>query len=191
VPFDKMNLVEPYVEQLRENSAARVATNQDFLYVQQDIDEFKKLQADPTEPLNEKAALEKVRQNAERNYGRAAEIALRPVPDQTTYAISLDNAETNGLPEPEPFLTTNYVATLVEHVTYYDPSFARYFTNGTVMAMSTNQDLVIGVKMSGQTNPAVANVITRRSPDPMLEETEKIMADYISLSSNHILIAQP
>ena len=51
--YHRLNLVEPYRSELRKLSDARVATNQDFIYIRQDIDEFKKLQADKTVSLNE------------------------------------------------------------------------------------------------------------------------------------------
>ena len=35
-----MNLVEPYLAALRKNSDARIATNQDFIYIRQDIEQF-------------------------------------------------------------------------------------------------------------------------------------------------------
>jgi carboxyl-terminal processing protease len=176
--FDKMGLVEPYLAQLRIDSDTRVATNQDFNYVQQDIDEFKKLQADKTTSLNESVELRQRQDLAERAYARGAELALRPVPDETLYGISLANTETNGLPAPDPLLATNFNALLI-----------RTNANGTVMAMNTNQDVIIGVKMSGGTNPAIANVITKPGTDPMLEETERILEDYISLSADHTMIA--
>jgi len=176
--FDKQNLVQPYLALLRKDSDARVATNQEFNYVQQEIDEFKKLQADKTTTLNEKEALRQQQDIAERNYAQDAERALRPVPDETLYGISLANTETNGLPAPDPLLATNFNALLI-----------RTNANGTVMAMSTNQDVIIGVKMNGGTNPAAANVITKPRTDPVLDETERILEDYISFSANHTMIA--
>ncbi len=41
--YDKLNLVEPYLAGLRQNSDARIATNQDFIYIQQDIEQFEKI----------------------------------------------------------------------------------------------------------------------------------------------------
>src|SRR6185312_2626416 len=56
-PYDKLNMAQPYLEPLRVRSEARVATNQDFNYIRQDITEFKKLQADRTATLNEQESL--------------------------------------------------------------------------------------------------------------------------------------
>ena len=57
--FDKLNLVEPYLGILRQHSDARVMTNQDFVYIQQDIQQFKKAQADKTTSLNEREQIKR------------------------------------------------------------------------------------------------------------------------------------
>ena len=43
VNFNKFNLVQPYLADLRRRSEARIATNQDFNFIRQDIDEFQKV----------------------------------------------------------------------------------------------------------------------------------------------------
>lgn len=55
--YDKLNLVEPYLPELRKRSAERISTDRDFAYLQQDIELFKKQQADKTISLNEKERL--------------------------------------------------------------------------------------------------------------------------------------
>ncbi len=180
VQFDKFNRVQPYLSILRARSLERVATNQDFIFVRQDIDDLKKLQADPTEPLNERQALQEGQKLAERDLARAAERALWPVPDETKYEITMENVETNGLPAPTPLLATNLDVTLFETN-----------ANGSVTGMTTNQDLIVGIKLNSTgTNASVATVVTQQPPDAMLDETERILQDYISLSSSpHPLIA--
>ena len=63
VNFNKFNLVQPYLADLRQRSEARIATNQDFIYIRQDIDEFKKAQADKTATLNEQEAIKEREDN--------------------------------------------------------------------------------------------------------------------------------
>ena len=41
--YEKFNLVQPYLAQLHERSDARVATNQDFVYVRQDIEQYQEI----------------------------------------------------------------------------------------------------------------------------------------------------
>ena len=85
--------MEPYLAALREKSDARIATNQDFIYIRQDIEEFKKLQADKTFALNEREEIKQHEEIAGRNNARDAERAVRPVPDETIYDITVENVE--------------------------------------------------------------------------------------------------
>ena len=96
--YDPLNLVAPCLPELRKLSAARVATNQDFIYIRQDIDEFKKLQADRTGSLNEPEELKRVEQNALRQNAREAERAKRSAPGEKIYEITVENAGQPGLP---------------------------------------------------------------------------------------------
>ena len=64
VDFNKLNSVQPYLADLRRDSESRIATNQDFNFIRQDIDEFKKVQADKTATLNEQEALNERKKNA-------------------------------------------------------------------------------------------------------------------------------
>jgi hypothetical protein len=70
-------LVQPYLDELLRRSSGRIATNQDFIYIRQDIDEFQKMQADKTASLNERERLKErrkpmpARKRAIRNAPRA------------------------------------------------------------------------------------------------------------------------
>jgi carboxyl-terminal processing protease len=141
--YDKLNLIEPYIATLRQESNERIATNQDFIYIRQDIEEFKKLQADKTAVLNEREELKQREENEARQKARDKELAARKVPDEKIYDITVENASQPGLPSSE----TNVV---------------NYAEMG-----------------QGQLDEAAR-----------LDETEKILEDYISLlSSNQNLIA--
>jgi carboxyl-terminal processing protease len=99
--YDKLNLVEPYLANLRLHSDDRIATNQDFIYTRQDIDQFQKLQADKTATLNEGVALKEREDNQARQKVRDAERAARKVPAEKIYDITVENADQPGLPAPE------------------------------------------------------------------------------------------
>ena len=58
---------------MRQNSDARIATNQDFIYIQQDIEQFKKLQADKTVSLNEREQIKERQTNQARQKARDKE----------------------------------------------------------------------------------------------------------------------
>ena len=55
--YDKFNMVQPYLGGLTQRSGTRVETNQDFTYVRQDIEQYKKNQAEGTATLNEHEAI--------------------------------------------------------------------------------------------------------------------------------------
>jgi carboxyl-terminal processing protease len=176
VNYNKLNLVQPYLSLLRECSDARVATNQDFIYIRQDIAELKKLQsdkplvgmqnhtpgvdglpelqADNIATLNERETLKERERVAAQSKARDAEHAARKAPDEKVYELTVENADQPGLP---PLLgQTNEVAA------------------------------------AGVTNVVTATAGKKPPPqiDPMLDETENILEDYVSLlSKSNILIA--
>jgi carboxyl-terminal processing protease len=163
--YSTLNMVQPYLDELRRRSAERIATNQDFIYTRQDIEQFQKMQADKTASLNEHERL-KERQEADgRQKARDQERAARKAPDVKIYELTVAKAGDPGL--PPPLGETNTV---------------------------TANELPAGPL---PTPVGSANVTTAPPPptppavDPMLDETERILEDYISLlSSNQVLIAK-
>jgi carboxyl-terminal processing protease len=162
VNYSKLNLVQPYLDELLRRSSGRIATNQDFIYIRQDIDEFQKLQADKTASLNENERLKKLQEAEDRQKARDQERTARKAPDVKIYELTVENAGEPGL--PPPLGETNTVT-------------ANNLTEG---------------KLSTQTAPRInADAPTPPAVDPMLDETERILEDYISLSSsNRMLIAK-
>jgi len=174
--YNRLNLVQPYLALLRERSDGRVATNQEFTYIRQDIAELKKpqsdkpiigmpnrppgaadpqtLEADDVATLNEREALKEREKFVAQNKAREAERAARKAPDEKIYELTVENCDQPGLP---PLLgQTNEVA-----------------ATRPLNRVATGT----GEKMS----PPV---------DPMLDETENILEDYVSLlSKSNILIA--
>ena len=181
--YRSLNLVQPYLAGLRQRSDARVATNQDFIYIRQDIEQFEKLQADRSATLNEQEAIRQRQTDDARKKARDTEWAMRPVPDEKVYDITVENSITNGLPAPEALCDTNQNALLIATN-----------TNGTVSIVKTNGDSGIGIVLNQYvTNtPAGAlhygTVITKPAPDPMLDETMRILADYVSVMKKNVPI---
>jgi len=150
--YDALNLVQPYLVPLRAHSDARLATNRDFLYVKQDIEQFQKLQADKSTTLNEREAIKERQRIAAQNQAREAERAARPASGLKTYEITIKNADLPGLPAPVGL--TNEVTTA---------------TTPAAKLKKQNSDSPV---------------------DPMLDETERILEDYISLAAkNGVLTA--
>ncbi|MDD5140405.1 MAG: carboxy terminal-processing peptidase [Verrucomicrobiales bacterium] len=190
VKYDKLNLVEPFLADLRLHSEARVMSNQDFAYIQQDIQQFKKMQADKTASLNEREQIKERRANQARQKARDKEREARQASGMKTYEITVKNSEQPGLPEPMSLTTTTNHAS---GATYdYDSNFDSYFkTNGEASSDSafarTNK-----ITSAGSTS-AVAAATDKKSPppDPALTEAEHILEDYISLlSASRTLIAR-
>jgi carboxyl-terminal processing protease len=98
VNYGKLNLVQPYLPQLRLHSEARLGTNEDFIYIRQDIDEFRKLQADKTASLNESDTLKQIEQIQARHEAREKERANRKMSDEKIYEITVENADQPCLP---------------------------------------------------------------------------------------------
>ena len=159
VNYSKLNMVQLYLDELRRRSSERIATNQDFIYIRQDIDQFQKLQADKTASLNERERLKELQEADARQKARNQERAARKAPDVKIYELTVAKAGEPGL--PPPLQKTNTVT-----------------ANG--LPAGTNSTQTAAAKAAGAPKP----------PDPMLDETERILEDYISLlSSNQMLIA--
>jgi carboxyl-terminal processing protease len=98
--FVREDHVSAFVHQLQARSAARVAKEQDFDYLREDIAQYKQVLATKTVSLNE-ADRRREKQTAKtreesRNHERAAREEAQP----TTYEITVKNADTPGLPAP-------------------------------------------------------------------------------------------
>jgi carboxyl-terminal processing protease len=98
--FDPVNRVQPFLAELRERSQRRVAADQDFAYVQEDVELYRKHQADKTVSLNEAARRQEKQQIEARLEARKEERKARPQPAETTYEISLKRVNQPGLPPP-------------------------------------------------------------------------------------------
>lgn len=185
--YNKLNLVEPYLATLKKRSDERIATNQDFHYIEQDIKRFKKLQADKTFTLNEKQALKDREKIAKRNKAREDERASRKPSGVKVYEITVQNADKPGLTEVGANAETNTVSS-----TANSNSESNTVVNVNHESTETNA-ITSGTGTSSQTNAVNTAEAGKKSPpdvDPMLDETERILLDYISLlSKNGVLMA--
>jgi carboxyl-terminal processing protease len=196
--FTKLNLVQPYLDELRRRSAARIATNQDFTYVNQNIAEYEKAQEDRTATINEHDAIAEREKITARNKSREAERKSRPVPEAKIYDLTVENAANPELPAPTSYFTTNDVATTVKsNVTLDQISSAvaglagangHSETNSNLhlsndLALTNNLNVVANANSS--TNQIAKPVVTRTPTDAALEEAKLILEDYISLLSKN------
>jgi carboxyl-terminal processing protease len=156
VRYDKLDLVQPYLADLRRNSETRTATNLDFNYIRQNIDDFKKAQADKTATLNEAQALkEREARQAFLNAHEQERASRKPL-DEKIYDLTVENANEPGLPPQE----TNAVAgSLIEP--------------GKTSAPRVMQTI----------QPVFGNdgIESQHAEAARLHEAEHILEDYISL----------
>jgi carboxyl-terminal processing protease len=226
VSYEKMNLVQPSLAELRQRSDARLLTNQDFAYIQQDIEQYKKSHPDRTTTLNEREAIKERERVALQNKARDQERDSRALPGVKIYDLTVKNSTEPGLPEPKPFFTTNYeigtpvtfaykdldvekffgttnpihqAATAGEVVYVYTNFFTAGYTADFAHFFRTNYPDLSDVKFIytksiatnliaehvsplSKTNRVFKPVVTRQiQPDPMLDESVRILEDYISL----------
>lgn len=160
--FEPANRVEPYLSELIGRSQRRVATNQDFVYVREDIEQLRKKQEDKTASLNEKDVLAEMDAQRARDAAREKERASRKPPEETDYEISLKQAALPGLPPPVGATNSVSSASLTTHLPDADSEDA---------------------EVSGDAKKTPP-------PDVDLVEGERIMEDYISLlSKNNVATA--
>lgn len=184
--YDKMNMVEPCLAGLRRQSDERIATNQDFAYVKEDIEQYVKSQAEGTATLNEREAIKERERDTLKAEDRQKEQESRPDPGVRIYELTVKDASEPGLPMPRPYLTTNYDNSPVPSMTangahfaisapsklvylytnFFDANYVTGFTN----FFSTNTTSVAGVRYI-YTNSVATNIVARY--DNWLNETNE------------------
>jgi carboxyl-terminal processing protease len=166
--YDKLNLVEPYLGELLRRSSTRTATNQDFVYIREDIEQFRKTQNDKTVSLNEAKRLKEKEEAEARQKARDQERLAREEADKKVYELALKHLDLPGL--PPPVQKTNAV-------TAQTSGAAGLSTNSTYAASGPfhwdDED--------GEPKPPTVDVT--------LEEAERILTDYISLLNKKNLAA--
>jgi carboxyl-terminal processing protease len=167
--YEHLNLVDPYVQALRKRSEERVGFDKDFSYVREDIDYYKKQQADKTVSLNEQQRLKEKEELDARLKARDKERLARPEPNEKIYELSLKQAALPGLPPPlaRTNLLTSKLSSSKPAVT---PAIG---TNATLAAtQQTARAITPDPDAEEEKPPAI---------DATLSETEHILMDYISL----------
>ncbi len=152
--FQKMNLVQPYMAELKKRSASRLANDKDFTWISQEALRLKKTLDAKEVSLNEQERVKEKEEALARAEARKKELANRAKSKDKVYLISLKNADTKGLPAP------------------IDP----------------NKPLAQAGKSALDEPEAAASDIPAQ--DAHLEETKRILADFISLMNRPVTAAQ-
>jgi carboxyl-terminal processing protease len=176
--FERMHQVTPnLVANLLKRSSDRVATNQDYIYIREDIEQYQKRQADQTVSLNEKQALQEREENEARDQARNKERLARKEPDQKVYELTLKLVEEPGL--PLPMARTNAVAAR-------NPG-----SKGTGSAALSTNSVSVSAKVTAPAVNLDEDPEEEKPPavDASLDEAEHILADYISIISEKPMIS--
>jgi len=167
VKFDRLNLVEPYRAELQQRALLRIAASKEFQYVREDIEQFKKLQADKTVSLNEAQRLKEKQEAEARQKARQQERLARQTAEPKTYELTLRQVDEPGLPPPLT-KTNSPVSRAARPNPEVTPAAG---TNAAAVARATPQDL----------SEDEANAESQPPPDFILEESQHILVDYLGL----------
>jgi len=173
--YDRVNLVEPYLPELLSRSKQRIATDQEFAYVREDIDLFKKQQADKTISLNERQRLKEEEERVARQKARDKERLARKEPQEKVYELTLRQVDLPGL--PPPVQKTNTSLAKAAGLKLNTPSEG---TNS--IAAASNPPVIEGIP-ADQTDEDKAPLV-----DLPLVESERILVDYFALLSKQAVL---
>ncbi len=101
VPFRYLDLVSPYISELKSKSSVRVAASPDFNYVRQDIAYFKKKIDDSTVSLSEAARLKEQSDLKDQKTAREKDLLARHAIRDKELDLTLDMVDQN-LPAAPP-----------------------------------------------------------------------------------------
>jgi carboxyl-terminal processing protease len=167
VDYDKLNRVQPFLAELLRRSTARVATNQDFAYIRDDIERYRKMEAEKTISLNEAERLRERQEDEARLKAREKAMQARAEQNEKVYEISLKQAALPGLPPP------------VQHTN----TLALEGAPGGAQADSTNAIPAAAAPAPDGDGFLDADDAKASSVDSAMDETERILMDYLRLLS--------
>jgi carboxyl-terminal processing protease len=98
--YSPENRIKPVIEEIQARSDNRIAEDQDYQYVLEDIALYQKRLADKSVSLNEAERRQEKKRNEERIEARKQERKSRPALEETVYEISLKHVTQPGLPTP-------------------------------------------------------------------------------------------
>jgi carboxyl-terminal processing protease len=162
--FEALNMVSPYLPNLRKRSAERISSDKDFDYVREDIEQYRKLQADKTVSLNEKQRIQEKEEADARQKARDKERLARKDPQEKIYELTLRQVDLPGL--PPPLEKTN--------------SVARLALKGASSGVSTNSAVASAAKGTAADLNDDGDDEKPPAIDATLTETEHILVDYVA-----------
>jgi carboxyl-terminal processing protease len=184
--YEKFNRVELYLPELKRRSEMRLASDRDFAYEREEIERYKKAIADKSVSLNEAERIREKKEADERAKARKKELAARAEPNWKIYEITLKEVDQPGL--PPPVTKTNRVASVQKgnEVTTAAGERTDRLVKPSEKAPGAGQ--VADAKPTGHPAGSEADEDDAISDEQVsvdipLEETKRILLDYIMLSS--------
>jgi carboxyl-terminal processing protease len=183
--YEKMNKVEPYLAELKRRSDSRTTVDRDWAYVKDEIERYKKVIAEKSVSMNIAERLKEKKENDDRVKARKKELASRPEPNEKVYEITLKLADEPGL--PAPVARTNHLASAGTNST---PSHAQAGLKSNRSSLTASVDEKPAVEKDLASNSDKSDDDSEESIDDKvpnlditLEETKRILVDFIHLSS--------
>ncbi|HEY3857272.1 MAG TPA: carboxy terminal-processing peptidase [Verrucomicrobiae bacterium] len=155
-----LNQVTPYLSQLLELSKHRIASDPDFTYIQQDIADYLKDQADKSISLNKEGRLADQKMRRDRAEARRKERLSRKKSDEKVFDLTLKNVDLAQL-QPVPPKTNSI------------PSV-------TSSPFDDDSDALASDAETSAEDPAGA--------DPTLREARHILADYSAMINKEQIV---
>jgi len=170
--YEHLGMVDPFLPQLRQLSSARIAKEREYDYVREDIDFYKKRQADKTISLNEKQRLKEKDEEEARYKVRDKERLARKESLEKVYELSLRLAEQPGL--PVPVQKTNSFAKVS------GAKGAAAATNSASVSAPVTSNVLGEDETDEEKPPAV---------DASMQEAEHILMDYMGLFRKQAMLS--
>lgn len=177
--YETVNIItKAIVEELSKRSAERIAADKDFAYIMEEIERYKKSQADKTVSLNETQRLKEKEEAKKRLEERKKEIKNRPAPRYVTYEITLKNADKPGLPAPVSLkkeAETNKLETASSSSTNQVNSPKQDQQIASAKTDKSDLDDSFDTDKSDEDESVISNV------DPTMDEARRILLDLIDV----------
>ncbi len=186
--YEKMNRVAAFVPELKRRSDTRVAVDRDFAYLRSEIDRYKQVIAEKSVSLNEAQRLKEKNEADARSKARKKDLAARPDAPGKVYEITLKNVNESGL--PAPMSKTNVVKKSIFERLEDPEKKAR-----KAEARKTRRENKRPAAESPATNDGDdeddALDESTGSVDITMDETKRILHDYVILSMKNQSLAGP
>ncbi len=166
--YEHMDMVDPFLAELRRRSGERIAADKDFAYIREDIQQYRKTQADKTISLNERTRLKEKEEIDARVKAREKERLARAETPETVYDLTVKLAALPGLPPPT--VKTNTALAKLSR----GRNGGMAGTNDAAASLSAGSESGTGAddELGEEKAPAV---------DAALRESERILKDYVQL----------